>query len=252
MIFARKKRKKLNFFWKLFGRKNPKPKMSSPSPEENQYSDTIVFDVDYDFEIFLFIAIPFITEMERVYEYVNTTYPTRPRRWKDELTFLIKDYSRSFIKCGDKNLNALKKVPTKTEMGAIFNTIRTVAQLDTEPENYRKYKNRCKLTNDFLNSAVMKRRALTDEEIMKNDNAIKKYIDIMAYLSVQSPNTKWVAKYSSDKKKVYFTEIWFDPTVKSPPTSPMLAPQFVPILLRGPNWPNEESNLPLSVWFPQK
>jgi hypothetical protein len=248
MSLRQKNREKLNIFSETFRKENLNPKMSSPSPEENKYADTIVFDVECDFEIFLYIAIPFITEMERIYEFVNTTYPTRPRRWKDDLTFLIKDYSKSFIKCGEKNLNALKKVPTKTEMGAIFNTIRTVAQLNTDTEKYR---NRSKLTNDFLNSAVMKRRALTDEEIMKNNNAIKKYSDIMSYLSVQSPNTKWVAKYSSDKKKVYFTETWFDPTVESPPTSPMLEPQFVPILLRGPNWPNEKSYLPLSVWFPE-
>jgi hypothetical protein len=172
--------------------------MSSPT------GSSCEFDVIRGFEVFLFTAIPFLIKREIINDFVKTANPTKTKAFHTKLTDLILDYSRTFLKIGEKTLSSLKRIPTETEMGAIFNTVRVVAKNE---KYYEAFTKNMHIVHDMITNPIIQ-KDIKEQHVIDNGNGMKAYYEIMTYLKNHSnPNETFVAKYSPDGKKVRFEEI---------------------------------------------
>jgi Zn-dependent metalloprotease len=165
------------------------------------------FDVIRGFEVFLFTAIPFLIKREIIHDFVKTANPKKTKAFHTKLTDLIRDYSRTFIKVGEKSLSSLERIPTEMEMGAIFNTVRVVAKND---KYYEAFKKNIHLVHDMITNPIIQ-KDIKEQHIIDNGNAIKMYYEIMDYLRTSNPTETFVAKYSPDGKKVKFVGMSGEP-----------------------------------------
>jgi hypothetical protein len=167
------------------------------------------FDVVRGFEVFLFTAIPFLIKREIINDFVKTANPTKTKAFHTKLTDLIRDYSRTFIKIGEKSLSSLERVPTETEMVAIFNTVRVVAKNE---KYYEAFTKNMHVVHDMITNPIIQ-KDIKEQHVIDNGNAMKMYYNIMTYLKDSNLTETFVAKYSPDRKKVKFVEMHGEPTV---------------------------------------
>jgi len=221
MRFSGEKSRKIErFFRKLFGRKNPKPKpkpkpkseIRNPKPKmSSPTGSSCEFDVIRGFEVFLFTAIPSIIKREVLNDFVKTAYPTKTNAFRTKLADLILDYSGTFLKIGEKTLSSLKRIPTETEMGAIFNTVRVVAKNE---KYYEAFTKNMHIVHDMITNPIIQ-KDIKEQHVIDNGNGMKAYYEIMTYLKNHSdPNETFVAKYSPDGKKVRFEGMYGEPVAK--------------------------------------
>jgi Zn-dependent metalloprotease len=161
-----------------------------------------VFDVVNGFEVFLFTAIPFLVKSEIITDFVKTSNPSKSKSFHKNLTALIKDYSKTFIKIGKKSLYSLEKVPNETEMASIFATIRAVAQND---KYYEAFNKNIHLVHEMITNPKIQ-KDIKEQHIIDNGNAMKMNHETMQYLHTSNPMTTFVAIYSPDRTKVTFEE----------------------------------------------
>ena len=175
--------------------------MSSPT------GDSFEFDVVRGFEVFLFTAIPFLIKREIIHDFVKTANPKKTKAFHTKLTDLILDYSRTFIKIGKKSLSSLERIPTETEMVAIFNTIRTVAKNE---KYYEAFTKNMHVVHDMITNPVIQ-KDIKEQHVIDNGNAMKMYFNIMTQLKNSNPTETFVAEYSPDRKKVKFIGMYGEP-----------------------------------------
>lgn len=169
------------------------------------------FDVIRGFEVFLFTAIPFLIKREIIHDFVKTANPTKTKAFHNKLTDLIRDYSRTFIKIGEKTLSSLERVPTEMEMGAIFNTVRVVAKNE---KYYEAFTKNMHPVHDMITNPIIQ-KDIKEQHVIDNGNAMKMYYEIMTYLKNDSnPTETFVANYSPDGKKVRFEGMYGEPVPK--------------------------------------
>ena len=160
------------------------------------------FDVINGFEVFLFATIPFMIKTEIINDFVKTANPTKSTSFRNKITELIIDYSKTFLKVGEKNLHSLKKVPNETEMAAIIATVRVVAKND---KYYGAFKKNMHIVHDMITNPDIQ-TDIKEKNVIDNGNGVMKFNEIMTYLHTSSPTTSFIAKYSPDRKTVTFEE----------------------------------------------
>lgn len=166
------------------------------------------FPVIRGFEVFLFAIIPSMMKTEYILDFVKTANPTKSAAFHNKLTELIKDYSRTFLKIGEKTLESLTRIPTETEMSAIFATIRAVAK---DEKYYGAFKKNMHLVHDMITNPVIHPN-IKEQDIIDNGNAFKMYNIIITHLNDSTSTTTFVAKYTPDKSTVIIEETVGEPS----------------------------------------
>jgi hypothetical protein len=188
------------------------------SPEMEGLVGKCEFPVIYGFEVFLMSIMPFLIDSKVLLGFVKKGNPTKSSSFQNKLVELIKDYSGIFVKIGKKTIQSLKRIPNETELSAIFETIRMVANDD---KYYEAFKKNVILVENIIDKLSDPLTLRSKQEIDDNKKAFIMYNDIIAYLRASRFETKFVAKYNTDKSKVMFYEVYKE--------------EYCPILLRKEN-----------------
>ena len=150
-----------------------------------------MFTID-GFEAFVFTACPVMVKPEVILSMVQKGNPSKPTSFQNSIVEIIQDYSAAFL----RTPRTITKRPNEVEMAAIVETLRQFAKDDFR---YDLFKKNLHLVFDLMTEATKQ-----EVYLLHNADLCKLLNNIQEYLRSSDDKARWIAKYSSDYRKVKF------------------------------------------------